>query len=426
MSSAVALHVARQKPFSAAPLFDAPLTLKGHRLLLHMDINKTIIQTDAAGGRTLEDVLNSNAAANVFGTINERSGKWEPLYGPYDEGVVCPNVVCPDGAITYDAYIDNLYTAPEGMQEMPLEKRREIWRGVTDKRKAAVKGFTLPGGVGESYASLVDQQRECLTVDAASGTLHSIIPSFFQLVNYLSEMEWPFTVLFRTFGSDLDVVLQEWQRFVAGEHVCKPRGALLEAMRVPSVAPLKTAGIYRLDHRLFLCRGIQSFNGVKPGTSVAELQSWIHSQRGGEGDEVGLIEVTASNFSQTVIPYFLPAEQSDVDVSVGGLMDFYPHWASGAELRHCGKVFPVEFNGASKGAALPVFFDDNIFIGDQRSIVDLRDAATGASVCGREREEPFCVAVNAFKAIVDPDYFIKELQRCLLLQAQQHQCPPPS
>ncbi|EPY29562.1 hypothetical protein STCU_04459 [Strigomonas culicis] len=100
--------------------------------------------------------------------------------------------------------------------------------------------------------------------------------------------------------------------------------------------------------------------------------------------------------------------------NIGGLVDYYPCWAQGAERRSGGKVFPVESKGSQDHYY--VFFDDNIFISDEKSIVDLRDIRSGESLLGEKVELPFCVHVNAYKAIVEETYFLDCLCERMKLQ----------
>lgn len=402
------------------------------RLVLHMDINKTIIQSDKAGGRSFEDVLNSNVAANVFGHIDDCSGKWKPLYGPFD----LPRLE-KDSVITYDAYIDKIFCKPNGMDNLPFSERREIWKSVTEKRKKATRCFTHTGSVGESFAFLVQMQQEKLQKES-SGENEFIIPSFFQLVNVLSELNWPFTLVFRTFGDDLLDILSEWKKFVLGCHTYKPRGEILAEMkrRLEEAVPcysFPVACIYRHDNKLLLCKGVSSIksalNSIEKDVcySSSVRQTVENSCRMIPGF-TEVVEVAYNDLSVELLKYFGTGHSSDV----GGLVDHYDYWASVAESRCGGKVFPVRLGTSIKtgvstnssrsnisDSTYTVFFDDNIFLGETHSIVDIRDECSGVSVCDAEMESKYCVPVNAFKAIVDLDYFVNELSKCVLLQERQ-------
>lgn len=374
-------------------------------LVLHMDINKTIIQIDQAGGRTLDDVLNSNVAANVYGFVDPADDKWKPLYGPFDKDPGCSSSAKRE-LLTYDTYVDRLHCEPPGMQDLPKKEKDAVWKAVSNLRRQATRKFTHAGEPGEAYAALVDLQREHLK---HGDEYYHIIPSFFTLINSLSELDMPFSLIFRTFGSDMDSILEEWKSFVKGAHFCKPSGPVLQKMLHSYTEPL-CGSVYRHEDDMYICYG--------PHVSLSSLLD------GGidETDELQILErlrhlpgctsaykTSFADLKDHLVEYFKHSN------NVGGLVDYYPNWAQGAERRTGGKVFPLSLNDPDY---YYVFFDDNIFIGDERSIVDIREAESGASIVDPGIERRYCVPANAFKAIVDDNYFVNELSKCLQLQSE--------
>ena len=53
-----------------------------------------------------------------------------------------------------------------------------------------------------------------------SNGFYHIVPSFFKTLIYLKKMKRDFAVVFRTFGSDLDNLIWEYNKFCTGEHPC--------------------------------------------------------------------------------------------------------------------------------------------------------------------------------------------------------------
>lgn len=47
-----------------------------------------------------------------------------------------------------------------------------------------------------------------------------MVPAFFKTLIYLKKLRRDFSVVFRTFGSDIDNVLWEFNKFCSGEHPC--------------------------------------------------------------------------------------------------------------------------------------------------------------------------------------------------------------
>lgn len=376
--------------------------LARRHLVLHMDINKTIIQVDLAGGRTLEDVLNSNVAANVLGEVDSEGKCWKPLYIPVEGTDAEPSPVSLSGLVTYDAFIDRLYCEPAGMQDLPKAERDALWKKISGLRREACKKFTYPGEVGHQYAHLVEKQRSALHENGS----FSIIPSFFNFVNDLSDMNWPFTLIFRTFGSDMGSVLEEWKTFVEGNHVCKPRGVILAKMKECYVQPL-CATVFRHSDDMFICYGpCVSLSYLDSSLDVSSPQIIMDQLRGVPGS-TDVRKVSFTSLTNDLVGHFQKSN------NVGGVVDYYPYWAQGAERRSCGKVYPIIQGDRNY---FHVFFDDNIFLGDERSIVDIRAAATNESILDPGVEKKFCVPVNAFEAIVNKDYFVDRLYECLILQ----------
>lgn len=53
----------------------------------------------------------------------------------------------------------------------------------------------------------------------AEGKYH-LIPSFYRLMMYMKKQKREFAVVFNTFGSELDNVVYEFNKFCSGEHPC--------------------------------------------------------------------------------------------------------------------------------------------------------------------------------------------------------------
>lgn len=375
-------------------------------LVIHMDINKTIIQVDAAGGRTMDDVLNSNLATSTYGFIDPINGQWKALYGPLDDPVVTAEAQGTE-VVTYADYVDRLHRAPPGMQDLPKAERDAVWKTVTHGRRQATRKFTFPGEVGEAYAPLVELQRQHLKHGDA---YYHIIPSFFRLVNTLSDLSFPFTLIFRTFGSDLGDVLQEWKSFVLGTHVCQPSGPILQRLKANYIEPL-SGSVFRQGDDMYICYGprVSLTNYLKPGFEGTDPDSVLSHLQQAPGC-TSAYKTSFADLKDHLVEYFARSN------NVGGLVDYYPNWAQSAEHRTGGKVFPIAQNDPH---FYYVFFDDNIFLGDEHSIVDVREADGAESILDATVERKYCVQANAFKAIVDEDYFVNALCECLRLQDEE-------
>lgn len=179
------------------------------RLCIHFDINKTMIMSDVVSGRSLDETLSSLLSECTWGLcepkpLAERSAA---------DWVVChsaPENVAPvEGAITLGTYLEDHTLTPK--KEQTRIKR----------------AFTSEGNLGHQFLPYQKKLKEALLIDPIvdvsdlhylSSRCYHIIPSFFRLVEYLAEQHFEFSILFRTFGSDIANVCDEFNLFCSGKH----------------------------------------------------------------------------------------------------------------------------------------------------------------------------------------------------------------
>ncbi|CUG89444.1 Hypothetical protein, putative [Bodo saltans] len=353
-------------------------------LVLHMDINRTIIQTDPAGGKTLDDVLNSNVASRVFG--GNVNGDFEPSEGRFE------SVETAHGGMSYADYVDEVVKIPDSMQSGTAAEKRAAWKEVSASRRQLLHSFTSSGSVGSAFSDKVEEQRAALAETLDRG--YHIVPSFFRLVNQLSELEWPFMVIFRTFGNDISKVLDEWDLFLEGKHLLLAAGPILAAMRGRT---RQCGALYRCEQGMAIVWNRST--PIPVASNDVDTTSMTPCEYVATVD--GVRDAHNVSFHALYDELMANAKQGG---GVLGLIDYYYYWSQHAEHRSAGKVFPVD---ETPNAPFQIFFDDNIFIGDPSSIVDLRDAITGEPM-SLDKENEFCCHVLPYFAITDENYFWKE------------------
>lgn len=499
-------------------LLEAAPALRLRPVVVHMDINRTIIHVDPAGGKSFEDVLNSNAARMVVGitrrlggggpataaaaagegdaaaTLDASSATAGTADGPrlaFEPLGLLPDLprdatlaraaaqAARDGhtVMTYDDFVEEAIGNPPNLAALGSNAaRREAMKGVSNQRRALRHSFTYPGQPGAPWAALVEQQRVALTRPPKNNNTNSssssgeaantperwhITPSFFAFVNDLSLLDWPFTLIFRTFGSDLPEVLAEWTTFVRGAHDIPAKGPILAKMAADAGDHAVPVGaIYRDRQGLSFCWGATaappppapSHEHLLGRDYLATLPSHCNARNVSYGELYAELTQAAHG-------------------AVVGAVDYYPYWSQHGEHRSAGKVFPVlrrsstaaaassttaaavlqsllttpddddpsmlpleQFTASSSQRAeqaahseqfaalqaLPpfqVFFDDNIRTdGGPKSIVDVRDATTGLPGTIQD-EGVYCCQVEPFDAITDLAYFSKELATRMAVQA---------
>ncbi|XP_024147793.1 uncharacterized protein si:dkey-32e6.3 [Oryzias melastigma] len=164
------------------PLVNPP---RGRKLVLHVDLNSTILVSDAVTAQGTVAALDYFLTTVTWGKMNK--GKWEWLS---DAPSLLPP--CSDAVSYYSQFGRTLsFTSAAGKR----------FRGVLDEHLQMLR---WPEGVKE------DKE---LSIRGEDGHLyHWILPSFFQLLRDLTQEGQEFAVVFRTFGSDLPRVLRAMNR----------------------------------------------------------------------------------------------------------------------------------------------------------------------------------------------------------------------
>ncbi|XP_041130928.1 uncharacterized protein si:dkey-32e6.3 isoform X2 [Polyodon spathula] len=174
------------------------------KLILHLDLNNTILVSDAVTKQGTVAALDYFLSTATWGRVN-RQGSWEWVSD-------VPSLLSPcQGAVTY-------YSQFGRVQDFTGTAEGQRFRGVL-----------------KEHLSLLEwsgEEDELLAVRGEDGRLyHWILPAFFQLLQTLESQHREFCVLFRTFGTDLSRVLGAVQRVLReGAH---PLFTDLHALSMP-------------------------------------------------------------------------------------------------------------------------------------------------------------------------------------------------
>lgn len=175
-------------------------------LVIHFDINETILIGDEAGGDSRQDVVNKMIAKSAFVRI--------------DDSVDDTHTYTPthwwDGSL-----IDQDY--PTNARPPPLYIGWEWPEGCCPYYRTAFKNRskTFVDGHGSIYRPLYDHLQVAIRptgqVDDHSILSH-MIPAFFEALERLATISIPHTLVFRTFGSDLPEIATAVADFAGGKH----------------------------------------------------------------------------------------------------------------------------------------------------------------------------------------------------------------
>ena len=363
-------------PFKSAPNTTFSIPEPRERLILHFDINKTLIMSDR--GISLEETLHKVISECVWGYIKENTDLH--TRGSNDWILVStePSTIPPSDSTvklyTYSDYLEN---------HTKLSK--------VDRNKIKLS-FASKGSIGESFEKYYDILLNAMkpsenavsianenNLPFISNGYYQILPSFFKLLLVLEEKKIDYSIVFRTFGDDIPKVAEEFNLFCEGNHP--------------------------------ICSQFESFRKMDGSDGTIDKRLCLPQYNGKilrNEDNMVFVTVNQNN----VIATFEGYDEFNRILSewtYGGrtvsIQDDFHHWAKHGESDHSGKLLILQ-NEANKIKQL--FFDDNIEY-DHAHIVDVRDH--------NFKSLPYTVTKGAclfkiqpYDAIIDHEYYTKLLK----------------
>lgn len=321
------------------------------KIELHMDINKTIYMCDPSNGRSLEDMLNVIVAEYV------KNDKWENTN---------------HSMLTYTDYLE-MIKYPKSEYTDAKERKNLINHLKTN--------FTNPGFIGELFHRMVNTMKSRLTIPPCFLTTekqrkfyvdryYKIVPSFFRLLLHLSKKpSW--SINLRTFGQDLEQVIEELDLFCNGEHPLFP-GIISNGTGNTVDLRIKERGIFTYD-----------------------------------ANNVPILQLIDDNFTlmighQQIHEYFNDPKH----IGIFAFQDDYKHWFNQNEACEFGKLWIIDPNETN---SIQKFYDDNIET-DHAHIVNVRDLNTYQPISFDITKDKYLHRIHPFNVIEDESYFIKTLQ----------------
>lgn len=126
-----------------------------------------------------------------------------------------------------------------------LETKTSLTR---HERKLLKTTFTEPGNIGEQCREAYERCLRHLCPPTTESCYH-ILPSFFRLLLTLHERGLEYRIIFRTFGSDTKVVVEEYNLFCEGKHPLFPHSIDMSQHTLPRHAMTR---LTRSDHEVTL------------------------------------------------------------------------------------------------------------------------------------------------------------------------------
>jgi len=387
------------------------------RVVLHVDLNKTILMSDAVQDASMHNIVNMLLSECCWGRM-ELKGKtpfWEPV------GRLATDRPCDPELMTYRHFLDTFLlpyddnTGPEAdIRNTQVKKRRqELKRRFTEDgqpgemfigvHKALCKKLALPEN--EAVGEFLQGRKE-----------RHIVPSFFQLLLFLQEEDLDFTIVFRTFGSDMADVAAELNLFATGQHPSYPGVTMDGSDGRVDIRLLEENGSFGAFYRdklnaegTFLGLGLPLDVISQKTTSFADIEAATQpvcspKPQGNLSDDSQPSGRLLSGFQEVFSG--LQACVNQPGCHAMALRDYYPFWKHHNERSHAGKLLLLEPHDSS---CVHLFLDDNIGY-DIAHIVDARDVVSGAPVDFERVNGYNLIKVEALNAILDTKYFIRTVE----------------
>ncbi|CAM9810245.1 unnamed protein product [Ectocarpus sp. 6 AP-2014] len=398
------------------------LRTTGTRLILHFDLNKTLIMVDPAGRKTQSQVLNSVLAEICWGHV-EHSGAKETSVWTWNGSFSSPirkappstepslrrtpsgsrglqqqnhQETAPVALVSYSDFLHQEFGDAEG-------KDNRRMKDIRDERKGCFTEDGQPGvGLRAEYLKL--EKALALPEAVAKSPLAKgaglagreslyILPSFFRCLLALKEANVDFGIVFRTFGDDIAEVSKEYNAFCEGEHPLFP-GAKMDGSdgrgdyrvhltdRAEGSHGHNTVGaFFRDEEGLALVMG--TLDNPQDRHQLRSIESKGHPVYQSVADAHDAIcervvsaplqpagSVAPKPAAATTTAAAPPPSCGESTNGIAGsgertnhgrclaLRDFYPFWRKNLESAEAGKVLPVDLSDSPK--VWPVMFDDNI------------------------------------------------------------------
>eukprot|EP00899_Mesostigma_viride_P017433 jgi/Mesvir1/25691/Mv01890-RA.1 len=390
------------------------------RLILHMDINKTIIMRDNVQNTDLDSMVNVLLSDCAWGRLH-KGPTWEAVGRlANDRPLSDPELM------TYRSFLDSfLLPLMQGYGKEVDTINEEI----KQKRQVLKRSFTCRGQPGEMFSGVHDRLLRALEMsqhvhvppDIAGKAGHmeqvSILPSFLRLLRHLHSRGRRFSVVFRTFGTDILEVAEEMNLFCVGKHPLAP-SVRMDGVECGSHRGSHTSGeTITTDLRIYPDENVGVFlrDGFGPDGTTLAIPCGTNLLGAGAVsrqllDEEAPVECEQRTTFREIYNEIIArcCAHGNTRNTTLALRDYYKFWKAHQERAKAGKLLLID---PSDEEIHQIFFDDNISNGSAH-IVDVRDVRTGAPLPFSEANFKYIMKVDAMNAILDDRYFIRAVHQC--------------
>ncbi|EGR28967.1 hypothetical protein IMG5_165630 [Ichthyophthirius multifiliis] len=422
------------------------------KLILHFDINRTILLGDKVKGVSKDEHLHQILAGYSWGRLEQKDEKspvqWK-LYHPHysiqqpekdmlsyklnikkkihlkinrqyaetvyplktkEEEQNHENLIKNNDFMIQNRnnlYLNFVKTGMPGIKLKPEYDR--IIKSVTLPKTAKLQEEDQGGQFSQQAFQHNDEEK---IIDLLSDGRYFIIPSFFRTMINLKKQKREFAIIFRTFGEDINDVVKELNSFCAGEHPCfnGRNGTVLvkfDGSKNNKNYKIKNSHLgsfYRPQDNVEECTLILGTSKkLQPG--ITDLEQFYQN-------EITKQQVKFYKGSHQI--YTITQELLKESCAIAIIDDWY-NWNKNGEKYNFSKTLFID---QTDYLTQHIFFDDNITEDDQ-CIVDTIDAVKGTRIPIKKSINKYLVRVNMLDVLKDPDFFLKSIELCEKQRAEE-------
>jgi len=410
------------------------------KLLLHFDTNKTILLADASKKYSKETLLMELCAGYAWGKVEgeEADPVWKlhhPRFSSAQPG---------EGLVSYKQFLERvLYPEKTSEEESDEEKRIAFNKAQKEKRRELMQNFIKAGGPGiKLKADFEKLNRDINLPKAAIEELgikptnqkgesvdledeakddyafnkdpfteifkdgkYNILPSFFKMMINLKKLKREFAVVFRSYDTELQNIIYEFNKFCEGNHPCFNGRHSFPLARFDGSKGSKN---FIIDDKNTGLVYRDSSNIEDTSFVTGTLNRIYNKEKSIENLYKEELKNNTVKLHRGSANFHLALTESLKDSCAFAIQDDFEFWNLNGGRSDCAKpmvVDPYDYN------TLQIFFDDNV-LDNEYSIVDCRDLITKNQIPQPETLGKYTIKVDTLAAINDQNYFFKIIEAC--------------
>ena len=338
------------------------------KLILHFDINKTLMLGDKIQNQSLESSLLALICELPLGKIDEKNNEW--IRTENNLNYNNPK----EDLISYADFLKKKYPKKNEKEIPDVKSRLKINHDIKLIIRQLTNEFVDKKSPGEYFSNNIKEILEKLKVpdniindinneqynfffkELYSNGYFFTFKSFFNSIIKLKERRRDFSIIFRNFGGDIDYIVKEFNLF------CK--------------------GLHPLNNQKYF------FDGTNNSKNYLLSES-----------QFGIIY----RYSKDIKNFIMEKIYSE-NINSFAFNDEYQIWIEHDELKEYSK--PLFINPYNRKIH-QIFFDDNIKYA-KKSIVDCRNIITGESIPDNLIKDKYIIKSNV-GALLDDYYFFDKI-----------------